>query len=301
MYTLDKGLHKATLPADGDDDDFDTKNKFAYAELVQVLDERSLQLIINDARDSGRDALKVLRSHFQSTEKPRILKLYEELTTIKMTAGEDVTDYLIRAESEATGLNAAGENITDNLVIAMILKGLREEYKPFVVVHTQMDKVKTITEFKAALRTYASTEASRSSVQHTVMSINKHDQTRGHPTTHCLYCGKSGHNSRNCRDRAKLHCTYCNKQGHSENVCFAKKRNSSANARKPHTVRHQASTTFTMTVNEQSNNKYSQYNDSYLLVDCDATCHIINNPNMFISYDDTFQPDCHYIEFADRR
>ena len=53
-----------------------------------------------------------------------------------------------------------------------------------------------------------------------------------------------------------------------------------------------------MTVNEQSNNKY---NDSYLLVDCGATCHIINNPNMFISYDDTFQPDCHYIEFADGR
>ena len=78
----------------------------------------------------------------------------------------------IRAERAATGLNAAGENITDNLVIAMILKGLPEEYKPFVVVHTQIDKVKTLTEFKAAVRTYASTEASRSSVQHTVMSVS---------------------------------------------------------------------------------------------------------------------------------
>ena len=44
LDTLDKGLHKAILPADGDDDDdFNTKNKWAYAELVQVLDERSLK------------------------------------------------------------------------------------------------------------------------------------------------------------------------------------------------------------------------------------------------------------------
>jgi len=66
LYTLDKGLHKAILPADGDDDDdFDTKNKLAYAELVQVLDERSLQLIINDARDSGRDAKEKPRQKSQ--------------------------------------------------------------------------------------------------------------------------------------------------------------------------------------------------------------------------------------------
>ena len=53
-----------------------------------------------------------------------------------MTTEEDVTDYMIRAERSATGLRAAGEQITDNLIIAMILKGLPESYKPFVIVHT---------------------------------------------------------------------------------------------------------------------------------------------------------------------
>jgi len=151
LYTVDKGVHKAILqPVTGvdDDDDFKTKNKRAYAELVQVLDERSLQLIMSDAPDDGRNALKILKQHFASTEKPRVLKLYEELTTLRMNTDEDVTDYIIRAERAATGLNAAGETITDNLVIAMILKGLPEEYKSFVVVHTQMDTVKSLTEFK---------------------------------------------------------------------------------------------------------------------------------------------------------
>ena len=78
LYTLDKGVYKAIVPQGDDEDyDFDSKNKWAYAELVQVLDERSLQLIINDAPDNGRLALQVLRQHFAiaSTEKPRILKL----------------------------------------------------------------------------------------------------------------------------------------------------------------------------------------------------------------------------------
>jgi hypothetical protein len=47
LYTLNSNLVKATEPKeDGVDDiaDFDTSNRRAYAELTQVLDERSLEL-----------------------------------------------------------------------------------------------------------------------------------------------------------------------------------------------------------------------------------------------------------------
>ena len=146
LYTQDKAFHKAILPkapSVADDTDFDENNKTAYAELVQVLDERSLMLIMNDAPNDGRAALKILRQHYASTEKPRVLTLYEELTTLVMNDLEDITDYLIRGERAATGLRSAGEQISDNLVIAMLLKGLPESFKPFVVVHTQLDKVRS--------------------------------------------------------------------------------------------------------------------------------------------------------------
>ena len=50
IYTLDKGVYKALLPsvevvADGED--YPDKNRRAYAEVVQVLDERSLMLILH--------------------------------------------------------------------------------------------------------------------------------------------------------------------------------------------------------------------------------------------------------------
>ena len=45
IYTLDTGVYKAILPAEtgvAEDEDYAAKNRWAYAELVQVLDERSL-------------------------------------------------------------------------------------------------------------------------------------------------------------------------------------------------------------------------------------------------------------------
>ena len=110
---------------------------------------------MHDTANNGREAFRILKQHYATTEIPRILSLYEELTTLKMAIEEDTTDYLIRAEHAATGLRKAGETITDNLVIAMILKGLPEFFKPFVVVQSQLDKYKTLSEFKAALTNYA--------------------------------------------------------------------------------------------------------------------------------------------------
>jgi hypothetical protein len=133
--------------------------RISKQQLSAILDERSLQMIMSDASNDGRKALQILRSHYASTEKPRVLTLYEQLTTLRMLADESITDYIIRAERAAVGLRTAGETITDNLIIAMMLKGLPEQFKPFVVVHTQLDKTKTVVEFKAALQLYANTEA----------------------------------------------------------------------------------------------------------------------------------------------
>lgn len=127
---------------------------------------------MRDAAHDGRKAFQILRQHYASTEKPRVLTLYEQLTTVTMTEAEDITDYLIRAENYAAGLRSADENISDNLVIAMIMKGLPTSYQPFVVVHTQIDKVQTFSEFKAALTNFDNAESARYS-QSTAMASKR--------------------------------------------------------------------------------------------------------------------------------
>lgn len=47
-----------------------------------------------------------------------------------MADNESVTDYLIRAENIITALRDAGETMSDELTIAMVLRGLPDFFKP---------------------------------------------------------------------------------------------------------------------------------------------------------------------------
>ena len=98
---------------------------------------RSLSLIIREARDDGRKALKVLREYYQGNGKPRVTALYTELTSLRKGENETTTDYIIRAETAATTLKTAEEVISDGLLIAMVLKGLPRSYKTFSTVVIQ--------------------------------------------------------------------------------------------------------------------------------------------------------------------
>ena len=68
-------LHEVVTDPSPDAD----KNARVYAELVQLLDDTSLSLVIRDAKDNGKKALKILREHYLGTSKPRIIALYTEL------------------------------------------------------------------------------------------------------------------------------------------------------------------------------------------------------------------------------
>ncbi|PIK57781.1 hypothetical protein BSL78_05307 [Apostichopus japonicus] len=144
-------LHKIILPSEDEVDE--EKNAEAFAELVQCLDDRSLSLVIRDAKDNGRRALEILREHYLSKGKSRIISLYTELTSLKKANDESVTDYMIRAETAATSLKSSGEVISDSLLIAMVLKGLPSEFKSFSTVITQKDKVLKFSEFKVGFDT----------------------------------------------------------------------------------------------------------------------------------------------------
>ena len=308
IYTLDKGVHKALLPpktGETDDEDFEDKNRRAYAELVQLLDERSLMLIMNDHSNDGRAAFAALCAHYDSKEKPRILTLYEELTTLRLTDNENITDYIIRAEGAATGLRSAGENISDNLIIAMILKGLPEMYKPFIVVHTQLDKYKTVSEFKSALVNYCNTEALRAPMAQSCAMSSAHkpsEMTRGSRSNlQCLACAKYGHRSKDCRSKANLKCGFCKKPGHVDAVCFAKRKHSTPTHQSASYTHTSDTESFSFTTQAYSQNDTNSCNSNKLLVDCGATSHIVNNENLFVSFDKDFNPENHYIELADGR
>ena len=93
-----------------------------------------------------------------------------------MGARKTVTEYLIRSEKVITALKSAKEALSEGLIIAMILKGLPESYKPLAIHITQSAIEITFTEYKSQLRSFEETEKfnkveSRSSNESSIPNI----------------------------------------------------------------------------------------------------------------------------------
>ena len=131
----------------GDETDTE-RNEEAYNELIQFLDDKSLPLIMREASDNGKEALRILRDHYAGKGKPRIISLYTELTSLKKEQNEGVTDYIIRTEATVTALRNAGETLSDGLIIAMVLKGLPRTFNAFSIYVTHSSWELTFFEFK---------------------------------------------------------------------------------------------------------------------------------------------------------
>ena len=296
-------LHKLydVILAEGElDEENASKNIDAFAQLIQCLDDRSLSLIMRDAKDDGRKALQILRNHYMGKSKPRVLALYTELTSLQKTQDECITDYMLRAETAAASLKSAGETVSDSLLIAMVLKGLPVEYKTFSAIVTQRDEKEDkmkFQEFKVALRSYEETEKSHTvspSGEDSVMNCKQKSPTSNGSIT-CYSCGQPGHKSSECRSKDKKKkgnnrwCSHCKSKTHNTDVCRKKD-----TAKTVSDDRKDASFAFKVTVNNVNSAR-----ENSLLVDTGATAHILNDKSKFLKFDDEFKPENHYIELAD--
>ena len=201
-------------------------NADAFAELIQYLDNRSLSLIIRDAANDGQRALAILREHYLSKGKPRVISLYTELTSLKKSADENVTDYMLRTET-TTSLKSAGEQISDSLLITMIIKGIpSEEYKPFLTVMTQKDKDLSFGEFEVSLQSFEVTQelSIESDKLDSITHVAGKLSNRPNKEIICYGCKKPGHkiSSKVCRAK-KRWCEVCKNQTHDTEKCRKKK------------------------------------------------------------------------------
>jgi len=216
--------------------------------------------------------------------------------------------YAIKAETVSTALHNARETISDGLLIAIILKGLPAEYKPFFVMITQSEKQKSFIELKVDLRNFEDTEKARTANDVPVVmktssaSMHKtrnHVRKTGNPTGNliCYACGQRGHTAQSCDDKMKnrLWCNFCKTTTHADKSCRRKPRES--------VVKHMNSDgdnfdsqSFAFKVDDVFND-VSQTNA--LLVDCGATTRVITDATKFDCFDKQFSAEKHFIELAD--
>ena len=261
------------------------KNAEAFAELTLSIDDRSLSLVLRDAKDDGRKALKILRTHYLSSSETRVIGLYTELTSLKKAEDESLTDYLLR-----------GETVSNNLLIAMILKDLPAEFKSFVTVTTHRKEPHDLASFKTALRTHEETMRACGDLSDNIMFVK--DNKTG---IRCYGCGEIGHKKPECtakknaaRGHQKRWCNYCKTTNHDTKFCRKKMKEHNAKS-----VTSDEGHTFAFKVTVESEDCEFVHDVNSLLVDTGATTHIVNNKTMFSSFQKDFDPAKHYIELAD--
>ena len=302
-----QGLKKVVTASDDTAVNAD-QNEEVYAELVQVLDDKSLTLIMREAVDDGRKAFKILREHYASNSTPRIITLYTELTSLSAGRDESMTEYTIRAETAAAALREAKETVSDALLIAMVVKGLPDEYKPFIAVATQKEG-QTFQNFKATLRGYEETEKSRSTAKKDDSVLRVREGATSAPTSsgaakgavsevrRCHGCGSDQHLIRFCPEKKKVWCSYCKSSTHSDQKCRKKNRHRVKQVI-THDTSNQNDSSDDHSFAFQAAEKDIVLDPTYLLIDTGATTHIVNDKNLFTSFDKSFDPKKHFLELA---
>ncbi|KAL6461003.1 hypothetical protein MHYP_G00309690 [Metynnis hypsauchen] len=310
-YLKTIGLKDAVLGSElageanaAEDEEICRKNELAYAELCGCLDDNTLTLIVYEAPDDGKKSLAILRRHFESEEKPRIVGLYTELTNVLMADGEALADYLARVEKIVAALKRAKETLSDALLIAMVLKGLTDDYSPFSVHVTQTKETLTFNEFKARLRSFECTlrYCSRPRTDE-VMTANFRDsrpklkeKERKYLNGECFICEKMGHRAKDCRNKdRKTQRKVANKQNSNKVAITADAEQRTFCVKERHESINKEET-FVLRVSEWQPHETQQQG---LLVDSGASAHIITDENAFIRFDETFQPKNHVMQLAD--
>ena len=120
--------------------DFVEKNATVFAKLIQYFDYKVLSLVMKDAKDNGWKEGAILREHYLSKWKPKIISFYTELTSLRRLEAESITNYIIITGNICNSLKEAGGIISDGLLTAMVLKGLPPNFKLFATVITQKNK-----------------------------------------------------------------------------------------------------------------------------------------------------------------
>lgn len=226
-----------------------------------------------------------------------------------MGDGEELADYLTRVEKIVAALNRAKETLSDALLVAMVLKGLTDEYNPFSVHVTQTKEKLTFTDFKSRLRSFECTLRYRSRPRtDEVMNVNYRskpkfkDKEKKYFNGECFICEKVGHKARDCRYKdKKMQRSFpraANSVQGSNKVATItdSEQSSTSRSRKNPKPAKEERDTFVLRVSECLPQDIRQKG---LLVDSGASAHILTSEGAFIRFDETFQPKNHVMELAD--
>ena len=151
------------------------------------------------------------------------MNLLKQLTSLSLKPTEEMTDYLIRAETLSSSLEVAGEKISETLLVSIVLKVLPDSYEYFRTVHDFSKTPTPFSDFKKALKNFADSQklkdCGNASITKSEAELFVSQDISKRFSGKCFRCNKSGHMKSSCTVKQ---CSLCKKFGHNETKCFQK-------------------------------------------------------------------------------
>ena len=147
----------------------------------------------------------------------RVILLYTQLCSLRKSKNEDVTDYIIRGETIAASLKSTGAQIDDAFLIAIVLKGLPNEYHTFSLLITQSEKEMSFQEFKVSLRNFEENEKAVKCENNLTDHVMQASHGGAGRFNNKNSTGQNNFNSGGGRGEPKIVCFGCGMEGHKSN------------------------------------------------------------------------------------
>jgi len=212
-------------PASGSDDkkadpvvaEWDAMNEAALATIQMSVKPVHLNMVISV--DTAKEALDALKVMFEARDSAQLLRLMEELSSLKKGDDENIIKFATRAKMIWDELAMLGNPVDDNTLALRVLSGLPSEYGMLRTVLENKDVKLVMSDVTAKLLQVEQRNIAGGSLKpadgvksqaFTVAAPKKPFEKK---SVVCYYCDKKGHMKRDCYKRKADEAKGKNKPG----------------------------------------------------------------------------------------
>ena len=229
LDVVEKGVGEALQ--DDHREELQRKSQLAYGILIQALKDEQLRLVQGVVRGDAHGIWKILLETYERKSMATRVQLLEQLFGTQLiqkgNERESMASYVARLTELERRLRAQGEQVSESIMVYLLLKGLPNSYTSIV----QLMKMKETLGFNEAVESLKNEEerqnvkkvsgvggAELSLLQaaNAVMStLPTRQLEKG-----CFSCGAHDHIKYNCpMNQNKKHCEKCHRVGHTAKEC----------------------------------------------------------------------------------